>query len=261
MQSMWRRGAAGRTTLTARASHIIKARGTLRFWLIKRHEGGYYPFREDITDVIHFGGRNVISVRVDATKFEGWFYEGAGIYRHVWLDKTAPVAIAPDGVFVYSKFKDNVPDGPAEIHAEIKIINANNSAIKTKLTYAFKEPNGQTVGELNDTIKLEANSQKEISTNNSGLLFTLDKYEVWTPENPKLYKLVTTVEVDGKVVDQKETLFGIRTVGFDKDKGFLLNGQPYELKGTCNHQDHAGVGAAIPDALQEFRVKQLKAFG
>ena len=85
---------------------------------MRRHEGGYNPFREDITDVVHFGGRNTIAVRVDATKFEGWFYEGAGIYRHVWLDKTAPVAIAPDGIFVYSKFKNNVPSDKAEIHVE-----------------------------------------------------------------------------------------------------------------------------------------------
>ena len=70
-------------------------------WLVRQHEGGYNPFREDITDVVRLGGRNTIAVRVDATKFEGWFYEGAGIYRHVWLDKTAPVAIAPDGIFVY----------------------------------------------------------------------------------------------------------------------------------------------------------------
>ncbi len=72
-------------------------------WVVKRHEGGYYPFREDITDVVHFGGENTISVRVDATESEGWFYEGAGIYRHVWLDKTAPVAIAPDGIFVHER--------------------------------------------------------------------------------------------------------------------------------------------------------------
>ena len=84
---------------------------------------------------------------------------------------------------------------------------------------------------------------------------------LWSPESPKLYKLVTTVSVDGKIVDQKETTFGIRTVGFDPDNGFLLNGKPYEIHGTCNHQDHAGVGAAIPDALQEFRIKQLKEFG
>src|SRR5208282_6645719 len=85
--------------------------------------------------------------------------------------------------------------------------------------------------------------------------------ELWSPESPTLYKLVTTVEADGKMVDRQETAFGIRTVGFDKDKGFLLNGKPYVLKGTCNHQDMAGVGAALPDALQYFRVAKLKEFG
>ena len=84
---------------------------------------------------------------------------------------------------------------------------------------------------------------------------------LWSPENPKLYKLVTTVEVDGKIVDRKETEFGIRTLAFDPDKGFLLNGQPYVVKGTCDHQDHAGVGWALPDALQYFRVKKLKEMG
>ena len=86
-------------------------------WLVKRHEGGYYPFREDITDVAHFGGKNTVAVRVDATKFEGWFYEGAGIYRHVWLDKTAPVAIAPDGIFVSSRSPNNCTVG---IQAQIQ---------------------------------------------------------------------------------------------------------------------------------------------
>ena len=230
-------------------------------WLVTHHEGGYYPFRADITDIAHFGGKNTVTVKVDATKFEGWFYEGAGIYRHVWLDKTAPVAIAPDGVFVYSKFKNNVPEGDAEIRAELKLINSQDLPVEAKVTYSFKETDGTTSGELNDTVKIAARSQKEISTDAAGLRFTLGKYELWSPESPKLYKLVTTVSVDGKIVDQKETAFGIRTVGFDKDKGFLLNGKHYELNGTCNHQDMAGVGAALPDALQSFRVAKLKEFG
>ena len=92
-------------------------------WCVRHHEGGYYPFREDITDVVHFGGRNTIAVRVDATKIEGWFYEGAGIYRHVWLDKTAPVAIAPDGIFVQSEFKNNIPQGSPEITVEVSLLN------------------------------------------------------------------------------------------------------------------------------------------
>ncbi len=88
--------------------------------------------------------------------------------------------------------------------------------------------------------------------------------ELWSPENPKLYKFITTVidqDHGNKIVDQKETEFGIRTLAFDPTNGFLLNGKHYELYGTCNHQDMAGVGAALPDALQEFRVKKLKEFG
>ena len=73
--------------------------------------------------MVHFGGTNTIAVRVDATKFEGWFYEGAGIYRHVWLDKTAPVAIAPDGIFVQSEFENNVPQGSPEINVEVRLLN------------------------------------------------------------------------------------------------------------------------------------------
>ena len=221
-------------------------------WLVKRHEGGYYPFREDITDVVKFGGKNTIVVRVDATKFEGWFYEGAGIYRHVWLDKTAPVAIAPDGVFVYSKFSNDIPTGPAEIH--VKVSWAATSFFATNFVLAkyineIFDSNGKTV--------VSNAAQRQFETS----VLKIESPVLWSPENPKLYKLVTTVEVDGKTVDRKETSFGIRTVGFDKDKGFLLNGQPYELKGTCNHQDMAGVGAALPDALQYFRIAKLKEFG
>jgi len=227
-------------------------------WLITRHEGGYYPFREDITDVVHFGGTNVISVRVDATKFEGWFYEGAGIYRHVWLDKTAPVAIAPDGIFVYSQFKDNVPQGKAEIHVETTLIR-KNPVSDFKINHEIFDPNGNSVGKIEDAFACqpEANSQKFSHDN----LTSVDSPELWSPENPKLYKLVTVISTGGKIVDQKETEFGIRTVGFDPTNGFLLNGKHYELYGTCNHQDMAGVGAALPDALQSFRVKKLKEFG
>ena len=91
-------------------------------WFVGHHESGYSSFRYDITDVANCGGKNIVAVQVDASQFEGWFYEGAGIYRHVWLVKTAPVAIAPDGVFVYSQFKNNVPEGPATIHIETRLV-------------------------------------------------------------------------------------------------------------------------------------------
>ena len=238
-------------------------------WLVRRHEGGYYPFREDVTDIVKFGGTNLISVRVDATKSEGWFYEGAGIYRHVWLDKTAPAAIAPDGIFVYSQFSNNIPTNKCDIkvhvtldkqthdHASLsfQIINPDGGIVLTS-----KPIEGTRTNYILDSIRFGKDPETVRSWPYYFKAGDLEKF-LWSPENPKLYKLITTVSVDGKIVDRKETEFGIRTVGFDKDKGFLLNGQPYELKGTCNHQDHAGVGAAIPDALQDFRVKQLKEMG
>ena len=252
-------------------------------WCVRHHEGGYYPFREDITDVLHFGGTNIIAVRVDATKTEGWFYEGAGIYRHVWLDKTAPVAIAPDGIFVWSAFENNVPEGSAEINVQAKLLNVEKNQAKASvkcelfgpdgksITFVNSETNVIPIGEsefkvgvfLQDTGKyypVLGKSWHEVKPEEKWVL-ALSTPVLWSPESPKLYKLITTVSVDGKVVDQTATPFGIRTVAFDPNQGFLLNGKHYEIYGTCNHQDHAGIGAAIPDALQEFRVKKLKEFG
>jgi beta-galactosidase len=225
-------------------------------WLVTRHEGGYYQFREDITDIVRFGGKNLVTVKVDASKFEGWFYEGAGIYRHVWLDKTAPVAIAPDGIFVRSEFEKNLPKGSPEINVEVRLLNSQTNAAKAAVKCEIISPDGKPLKKFSEAEKLKSESQRVVKLESK-----VSSPILWTPENPKLYKLVTTVSVDGKVVDQKETAFGIRTVRFDKDKGFLLNGKHYELYGTCNHQDMAGVGAALPDALQEFRVKKLKEFG
>jgi beta-galactosidase len=84
---------------------------------------------------------------------------------------------------------------------------------------------------------------------------------LWSPEKPRLYKMVVSVLVGGAVVDRTETEFGIRTIAFDPDKGFLLNGAPYVIKGVCLHQDHAGVGTALPDSLQDFRIARLKEMG
>ncbi len=225
-------------------------------WIVGHHESGYYPFRYDITDVAKFGDQNVISVRVDASKFEGWFYEGAGIYRHVWLDETAPVAIAPDGVFVYSEFKNNIPSGRAEINVEASLLNTLTNEQNATVRCEILSPDGKPVAKFKESREVQGAAQKTVK-----LETKVSSPVLWSPESPKLYKLITTVEIGGKVVDQKETAFGIRTVAFDPNKGFLLNGKPYELKGTCNHQDMAGVGAALPDALQYYRIKKLKGFG
>jgi beta-galactosidase len=134
-------------------------------WLVRRHEGGYYPFREDITDVAHFGGTNTISVRVDATNFEGWFYEGAGIYRHVWLDETAPVAVAPDGIFVCPEFANNVPEGPAAVHLWTTVLNRQREASVAEVDWSIVAPDGQTIAEVgaHQVSNIAADSRAECS--------------------------------------------------------------------------------------------------
>ncbi|MGC2164028.1 MAG: beta-galactosidase GalA, partial [Silvibacterium sp.] len=224
--------------------------------LVGRQPRGYSSFRYDITDVAHYGGRNTIAVRVDASKFEGWFYEGAGIYRHIWLVKTAPVAVAPDGVFVYSRFKNNVPQGPAEINIETRVANYLANASDVVVDNAIMAPDGMIVGTGHTTATVAPSGKvdtKQVIQVISPLL--------WSPETPQLYKLVTTIRSAGKVMDRVETEFGIRTFSFDPSRGFLLNGKPYVIKGTADHQDHAGVGTALPDALQYFRIRALKAMG
>jgi beta-galactosidase len=225
-------------------------------WFIGNHKSGYDGFRYDITDVANYGGNNVVSVRVDASEFEGWFYEGAGIYRHVWLEKTSPLSLAPDGVFVCSKFKNNVPEGAAEIDVEASLFNTLASAASATVNCEIISPDGKSAAKFKQTGQVGSEAAQVVN-----LSAKVSAPVLWSPESPKLYKLVTTVESGGKIVDRKETEFGIRTLAFDATNGFLLNGKHYPVQGTCNHQDMAGVGSALPDALQYFRIAKLKEMG
>jgi beta-galactosidase len=226
-------------------------------------------------------------VRVDASRFEGWFYEGAGIYRHVWLEKMSPLYLEPDGLFVWSTFSNNVPGDTAAIHVQARLINYQPEAADLTVRCQVIAPDGTVAGRLENHTSMTDYSKKTIELSSvigPSLLTAARKIPVpsstpgtapqlvslpsvkqsvvlWSPESPNLYKLITTVESRGKIMDRVETEFGIRTVAVDAEKGFLLNGKPYVIKGTCDHQDHAGVGAAMPDALQYFRVKKLKEMG
>jgi len=228
----------------------------LNGFLIGRHQSGYSSFRYDITDLANCGGRNVVAVRVDASQFEGWFYEGAGIYRHTWLLKTAPLAIAPDGLFVHSEFKNNRPEGTPKVRVQATLRNGQAVPATPIVRIQIVSPDDHIVATAAKSAKLAAWSEAKVE-----LTTRITAPSLWSPESPKLYRLLATVESAGRVVDRSETAFGIRTVAFDSAKGFLLNGEPYVLKGTCNHQDHAGVGAALPDRLQYFRVARLKEMG
>jgi len=170
--------------------------------------------------------------------------------------KTSPLALAPDGVFVYSSFEHNVPESAATIHVETRLINAQLAAADALVKCEVLDLQGHSIAHVQQLAKLDAGSEKTLQQTAE-----LASPVLWSPESPGLYTLAITVESDGKVEDRLETPFGVRTLAFDPVKGFLLNGASYVIKGTCNHQDHAGVGSALPDALQYFRVAKLKEMG
>lgn len=214
---------------------------------------GYLGFEYNLTDYLNYGGENTIAVRTDVTLEEGWFYEGAGIYRHVWLNKTNPLHVAADGSFVTSKLTGN----NAEIQTMVTLKNENKSATACTIEQSIIDNEGNMVQKFSSQ-NVSLNSLQEKDFSNSTML---QNSRLWDIENPYLYKLLTTVIQSGKTVDTYTTTFGIRTIRFDANEGFFLNGKHLKIKGTNNHQDHAGVGSAMPDGLQDFRIRSLKAMG
>ncbi len=218
-----------------------------------RNFSGYSEFLFDVTDVLNYGGKNVLVVRVDPSLYEGWFYEGAGIYRHVWLQKYSPLHIPPYGLFVWTE----VGQGTARIHAETQIFNQSLGPVQGELRTLILDDHGRTVAQADvSPFSLGADRVSQV-----GQAIDLERPRLWSLESPTLYRLVSEVRSGGKVVDRRETEFGIRTLLFDKDKGFFLNGKPVKIQGVCCHQDHAGVGAALPDRLQYYRIERLKEMG
>lgn len=216
---------------------------------------GYATQVFDITPYVKYGEPNLICVRADATLEEGWFYEGAGIYRDVWLEKSAEVSVAPFGTFVYAQLQQ--PYDQATIFVETEVHNASLKSCQCEVQQRLLDAEGREVAKSTyASLPLKAKQTRGIKQQ-----MVLTNPHLWSTADPYLYQVETTISVRGTVTDVYTTTTGVRDIQFDADRGFLLNGQPLKLKGVNMHQDHAGVGAAIPDALQAWRIKQLKTFG
>ena len=216
-----------------------------------RHEGGYAPFGFDASDLVR-AGENVLVVRVDATQAEGWFYEGAGIYRHVWLVKTAPLHFPRWGVYVAPRVAGDV----ARVRVSSLVANDSGTPQQVVLESRIVDPAGRTVASLAQRAQVAAWAHSEVGGN-----LSLANPALWSLEHPVLYRLVSTLRAGTRIVDGLVTRFGVRTIRFDPDRGFFLNGVRVPINGTCNHQDHAGVGAAVPDRVQRYRIERLKEVG
>ena len=242
--------------LTLRFDGIFRnARVWFNGFYMGTEPSGYVTQVYDIIPYINYGGDNLICVRADASLEEGWFYEGAGIYRDVWLEKSAEVSVVPFGTFVYADLKQ--PYDMALVHVKTEVTNSGLRTQQYTVEQRLLDAEGREVAHADG----HANPLKAKETRTTQHLMKLTAPHLWSTTDPYLYKVETTVKVDGKVVDVYTTTTGFRDIVFDAEKGFLLNGEPLKLKGVNMHQDHAGVGAAIPDALQVWRIRQLKAFG
>lgn len=224
------------------------------FWM-GVEPSGYATQVYDVTEYVNYGGDNLICVRADASLEEGWFYEGAGIYRDAWIVKSSPVSVAPFGTFVYADLQS--PYASAIINIETEVNNNSLTSQTCEVEQCLIDGEGKEVAKANAlTITL-----KSKETQGCKQQLTLANPHLWNTTDPYLYQVKTTVKVGGKVADVYETTTGIRDIAFDAENGFLLNGKQVKLKGVNLHQDHAGVGAAIPEALLEWRIKELKKIG
>lgn len=229
------------------------ARVFLNGCYIGRNDNGYVPFRFDVTDFVLPGSRNFVVVRADATFGDGWFYEGAGIYRHVWLTKTAALHLGAHESYV----RADVGRDEATLTLGTVVENQGAQVESVNVQWRIVDALGKTVA----TARCEPQSIPVDGTVSFNTTARLPTPTLWSPERPYLYSAVVSVETDGKTHDAERIGFGVRTVSFDADKGFFLNGRSVKIKGTCNHQDHAGVGSALPDRLQDYRLSILREMG
>lgn len=218
----------------------------------KRHYG-YSGFEYNLTPYINFGGDNVIAVSLAPEILSERWYPGAGIYRNVRLKINNPVHIPQWGTFIKTP---TVSDESATVNVKTKIKNADSETAKIVLETIIKFMDGITVASDSQDINLQGNSDTEIEQN-----IEVESPIKWDIYQPNLYTAVSQIKIDGVVVDEYETEFGIRTIAFDAEKGFLLNGKPVDFNGVCMHHDLGPLGAAVNYRATERQMQIMKDMG
>ena len=228
---------------------------------INGHHLGFRPYgfcsiEYDLTPYLDYDGENVIAVRVNRSgvKDVARWYTGSGIYRHACLQVTNPVPVAPYGTYVTTP---SVSEDKAEIRIMTTLENELKKVQTVSISHLILDNQGKIVAKSGTEKTLfEAGQSIKITQN-----LTLNYPRLWTLEKPELYTLETTVKANGKVTDLYKTPFGIRTIAFDSEKGFLLNGKQVKLKGMCLHQDAGSLGTAVLDRSYERRLEIIKEYG
>lgn len=209
-----------------------------------RHNSGYTGYILEITDHLVPGEENSVAVRVDSDMPEGWWYEGAGIYRNVYLHVAEAAYFKPQQTVVKTKM-DGTVNASAILYNDTPITQSGT------ITWEITDPTGYCCAAVTEDLTIEAFQEVPVSA-----MLTVAEPQLWDIEHPNLYNLLVTINEETDAVT-----FGIREVAFDKDLGFLLNGKPVKVRGACVHQDFGGVGVALSDNLQYYKIQRLKDMG
>lgn len=211
-------------------------------------------FELDITDVARYGEDiNVIAVYIDNHDYEGWYYEGGGIYRHVWLVKTGKVHVDTWGTFVIS---NPLEGGEWSSRIETEIRNDYEQETEITVVSEILDPNGEVAVSVSSKVQMDARDLRKVIQE-----INVTDVKVWDIETPNIYKLHTTILRADEVEDTYLTDFGYRTIKYTADDGFYLNGKKTFIVGYGSHQDLTGFGVGITDSISEFKMRRLQSMG
>jgi beta-galactosidase len=227
------------------------------FWLngefLGNHPYGYTSFWFDLTGKLKFGESNILAVKVMNEGLNSRWYSGSGIYRHVWLKVSDPVHIAQWGAYITTP---EMSESSARVRIRTTVNNGTSEAVEVDLITRILSSEGEEKANIKSTHAINGGGHFEFIQ-----AAGLSNPQLWSPGSPSLYKAINEVYHDGRLTDRNETTFGVRSVSFDAENGFLLNGTPLKLKGGCIHHDNGPLGSKAFDRAEERRVELLKASG
>lgn len=218
-----------------------------------KRPNGYISFMYDATPYISYGNDNVIAVRVDHSQSaDSRWYTGSGIYRNVWLVYANPIHIGQWGVYAYPEIKK----GQGTLNVEVEVENNTAASANVTVVNELIAPDGKLIAKTSKKITIDAQKKNTVSA-----ALAVSNPQLWSLNKPIQYNLKTTVLKDNKVIDETVTPTGFRTLTFDANKGFALNGEWMKVKGVCIHHDAGVLGSAVPREVWERRLRTLKQIG
>ena len=211
-----------------------------------RNFSGYNRFSCDISDYLLAGEENVIALYIDARNREGWWYEGAGLYRPVYIEFRRNQHIHTQDYFVRSERNEDIWNIRSTLKIEGLEAQMDDCVINTRVYDAEGKVVSQTT---------------TVAKEKTDILNAIDVPNLWSPEEPYLYTVECQLSIGSEIYDTISQRIGLREIEWFADEGMYLNGSRYQIKGICCHQDHCGVGAATTRDIIEYRIKILKDMG